>query len=165
MSDYLTNGLRDRPRSYDLAGGVQSDEVWRYLKSTEVRVLETTLGETELEAAHSGEGHELVDAPGAGKVLVFLGAVLKYNRGASNITSSTNGHLRFMLGAVNASNQIAEGFIEAGEDRTAIAVQEAVADESANVENKKLSLKAHSALTAPADATLDVYLKYQIYEL
>ena len=116
---------------------------------------------------------ELVAAPGAGKVLEFVSAILKLNYGSEVFTESAdNLVIEYDDGAAAIVSQVIEstGFIDQGADTQSNALPSVDAiDASADVENKNLALfnngDGEIAGNASDDSTLDVHITYRVHTM
>ena len=114
---------------------------------------------------------ELVAAPGAGKQIVFMGAILKLNAGSEVLTESAdNLRIEYDAGSGAAISEAIEstGWIDQATDfmTNAIPVKDAI-DASADVENKNIALAntdGDIAGNVTADATLTIEVQYRIID-
>ena len=115
------------------------------LRETALRTDEQTLTAAEVKtlySANTNQGMEIVAAPGAGKTIEFVSAVLRYNYDGANAYTAANG-LTFNVGAVPVSDLIAVTFLQATADHVAIvqALSAEIEQAATAVENKALYLQ------------------------
>jgi hypothetical protein len=148
------------------AGSIGSEEI----ADSVLKVDKVTLTETEIVGTAAGDiGHSdgaiLVAAPGTGKVLEFVSAVLSYTHDTAAYTGGGDDNV-IQLGTTAVSPAIAGAdLLEAAGDK--IAQVTAIGDaDVALAEDEPLALHG-TALTDPGTAagTLDVFITYRVHTL
>lgn len=148
------------------AGSIGSDEI----ADSVLKVKKVTLTADEIVGTAAGDvGHAngaiLVAAPGAGKVLEFVSAVLSYNFDTAAYTGGGDDNvIRQGTTAVSAAIAGAD-LLEDTEDDIAFVSALSAADVKLTA-NSTLNL-AGTALTQPGEAagTLDVFITYRVHTL
>jgi hypothetical protein len=115
---------------------------------------------------------ELVAAPGSGKMLELVSAVLKLNYGSEVLTESVdNMVIQYNTSGVDATGAIeATGFIDASANTTyLVKAADIAAAASTNLENKALELfntgDGEYGGNASADTTMTVIVNYRVHTL
>lgn len=116
---------------------------------------------------------EVVPAPGAGKSVEFVSAVLKLNYGSEGFTESAdNLVLEYDDGSAAVCSQVIEmtGFIDQTADMQTNALPSVDAiDASADVENKNIAIfnngDGEIAGNASDDSTVDIHITYRIHTM
>lgn len=113
----------------------------------------------------------IVAAPGTGKIIEFVGAILKLNAGANVLTESADNLVLMYGGAAVCSETIeCTDFIDQAADTIiyAVPLKDAV-DATADATNVNLELfnsgDGEFGGNAAADATLDVFVTYRVHDL
>jgi hypothetical protein len=122
-----------------------------------------------LYSANTNQGYSVVDAPGAGKVIEMVSAVMRYNYDGVNAYTAANG-LTFNVGAVAVSDTVAATFLQATADQVAIvqALSAEINDTYANLTNKALFLQEGTADPTGSGVeadTLTISVTYRIIDV
>ena len=116
---------------------------------------------------------EVIPAPGAGKVIEFVSAILKLNYGSEGFTESAdNLVLEYDGGSAAVCSQVIEatGFIDQTADTqtNALPVVDTI-DASADIENKNIAIfnngDGEIAGNASDDSTIDVHITYRVHTM
>jgi hypothetical protein len=102
----------------------------------------------------------LVAAPGAGKAIIFLGAILKYNRGTTSFTGAGATTINLGSGGAVSGSLAATAITAASSTVSSISS----AGSSTTAENQPLTIGATSAFAA-GDGNAEVIIAYKIVNL
>ena len=122
-----------------------------------------------LDSANTNKGLEILDAPGATKMIEFVSAALWYDYDGSNAYTATN-TLTFNLDATAVSAAVANTLLQATADRVAFceALSTGANAAAADVLNKKLFLRIGGTTDPTGSSTatnqLKVIVTYRIHD-